>query len=90
MDGEFEQFVGKHVVVDTDSDLYYIGVLKGADASFLTLENADIHHAEESATTRETYIMDSKKYGVRANRKAVKILRSRIVSVSLLDDVVEY
>jgi hypothetical protein len=90
MHGGFEQFAGKQVVVDTDSDLYYIGVLTDINANFVTLANADVHHGDESTTTRETYIMDSKKYGVRENRKTVKILLARIVSVSLLEDVIEY
>jgi hypothetical protein len=87
---DFSHFIGKHVVVDTDSDLYYLGVLANADEHFITLERADVHHARESASTRETYIMDSKKFGVRENRKVVKILMPRVVSVSLLEDVAEY
>jgi hypothetical protein len=90
MHEEFGQFAGKCVVVDTDSDLYYIGVLAGVDASFVTLEGADVHHARESTSTRESYIMDSKKYGVRENRKTVKVFLARIVSISLLEDVIEY
>jgi len=90
MQGGFEKFAGKQVVVDTDSDLYYIGVLVDADGNFLTLENADVHHGDESTTTRETYIMDSKKFGVRENRKTVKILLARVVSVSLLEDIIVY
>ncbi len=90
MSGGFENFIGKRVVIDTDSDLIYLGRVTGANDCFLTLENADVHHTDESASTRDAYVADSKKFGIRENRRLVKLLKSRVVSISLLEDVIEY
>jgi hypothetical protein len=41
-------------------------------------------------TMNEKYIMEAKKYGVRTNRRLVHIRFDKIISISKLDDVVEY
>jgi hypothetical protein len=38
----------------------------------------------------EKYIMEAKKFGVRCNRKRVQIRIEEVISMSLLDDVIEY
>jgi hypothetical protein len=81
---------GQVVVVDTDSDYLYIGKLLGVSGSFITLEEADVHDRRESASMNEKYVLESKKYGVRSNRREVHIRFQRIVSYSLLEDVIDY
>jgi hypothetical protein len=78
------------VVVDTDSDYLYIGKLLGVSGSFIILEEADVHDRRESASMNEKYVLESKKYGVRSNRREVLIRFQRIVSYSLLEDVIDY
>ena len=80
----------KCVVVDTDSDYVYIGRLLGITGQFITLGEADVHDRRESSSKNEKYILESKKYGVRSNRKKVDIRLERIVSYSLLEDVTDY
>ena len=81
---------GQYVVVDTDSDYLYIGKLLEVTGPFITLGEADVHDRRESSSMNEKYILESKKYGVRSNRKEVHIRLERIVSYSLLEDVTDY
>jgi hypothetical protein len=83
-------FVGQKVVLDTDSSFVYLGTLKAVYDDFFLLENVDVHDKRESAVTKEVYIMDAKKYGIRPNRKSVWVRRDAVLSVSHLDDVIEY
>ncbi|MGE5838725.1 MAG: hypothetical protein ACM34H_02240 [Deltaproteobacteria bacterium] len=81
---------GQHVVVDTDSDYLYIGKLLSVSGPFITLGEADVHDRRESSSMQERYVLESKKYGIRSNRREVHLRFQRIVSYSLLDDVIEY
>jgi len=81
---------GQYVVVDTDSDYLYIGKLLGVSGPFITLGEADVHDRRESSSMNEKYILESKKYGVRSNRREVRVRFQRMVSFSLLDDVIDY
>ena len=79
-----------YVVVDTTSPYIYIGKLVDLTEHMLTLRDADVHDRRESMTMNEKYIMEAKKYGVRSNRHLVHIRFDKIISISKLDDVVEY
>ena len=81
---------GKYVVVDTDSDYLYIGKLLGVTGGFITLGGADVHDRRESSSMNEKYVLESKKYGVRSNRREVHIRFQRMVSYSLLENVIDY
>jgi hypothetical protein len=80
----------KYVVVDTDSDYLYIGKLLGVSGPFITLGDADVHDRRESSSSNERYVVESKKYGIRSNRREVHIRLQRLVSLSLLEDVMDY
>ncbi len=81
-------FVGKIVVVDTDSRWIYIGTLRKVERDFLILENADAHDLNDTISTREEYIRSSRMNGVVVNRREVWIKEDKIVGVSLLEDVI--
>ena len=78
------------VVVDTASYFMFIGKLVEVTERLLTLEDADVHDRRESPSSNEKYVMESKKYGVRINRKHVHIRFEEVVCISRLDDVIEY
>ena len=80
----------KNVVVDTNSNFLYIGKLEDMGDHFLILSEADVHDRRESPSMNEKYIMEAKKFGVRCNRKRVHIRIEEVISMSLLDDVIEY
>lgn len=84
------EYLDHYVVVDTTSPYIYIGKLVELTEHMLTLRDADVHDRRESMTMNEKYIMEAKKYGVRSNRHLVHIRLDKIISLSKLDDVVEY
>lgn len=86
----WQKFIGCNVVVDTTSSYVYLGRLKEVSDWFVTLEDADVHDQKESYSSKEYYIIEAKKYGIKANRKNVAIRKDVIVSISLLEDVIEY
>ena len=88
--GSILRYRGQYIIVDTVSHFIYIGKLEDLSDYFLTLRDADVHDSRESPSMNEKYILDSKKYGVRSNRKMVHIRIQEVISISLLDDVIEY
>jgi hypothetical protein len=88
--GTFQDLIGETVVVDIDGPVVYIGKLAAAGDEFLTLEEVDAHNLGDSPTSREKYIIEAKKLGVRANRKKAQVRISRVVSLSKLEDVIDF
>jgi hypothetical protein len=87
---EILDFQDKEIVLDTDSSLIYIGKLVGATRHFVVLADADVHDRRESSSMSEKYLLDCKRFGVRINRKTVHIRLDRVVSFSLLEDIINY
>jgi len=85
---EFDTLIGREVVIDVVSPYVYLGKLTGHDGKFLVLERADVHDLRDATTTRELYVIDSRRLGVRANRERVLVRIEEIVSLSALDDVI--
>jgi hypothetical protein len=83
-------FCGKVVVVDTDSRLVFLGTLSDVTSDFLKLKDVDVHDGAETSTSKERYIMDCKRFGVRPSRKEASVRISTVVSLSLIEDVIEY
>jgi len=84
-----EEFVGQKVVIDFGNTFVCIGTLVKFDDRFLELKNADLHDLRDTDTTRELYVADSAATGIKRNRKRVMVVRTDIVAVSRLDDVVD-
>ncbi len=87
---EILSYRDEYVVVDTNSNFLYIGKLEDVSDRFVTLRDADVHDCRESPSMNEKYIIDAKKYGVRVNRKLVHVRLEEVISMSLLDHVIEY
>ena len=87
---ELGDMVGRQVVVDVRAPYVYLGTLESFTECFVTLRDVDVHDATDSHCTKEMYIMEARKLGVQRNRASVKILRSEVVSISLLSDVVVF
>lgn len=90
MASELANFLGKEIVIDTKSQYVYIGVLEEEGEMFLALRDVDVHDRTESPSTKEVYIMEALKYGIKVNRRSVKVMRQDIISISLLSEVVLY
>lgn len=79
--------LGTTVVVDTDASFIYLGVLERADAEFLVLNNVDVHDMGKGGLSKESYIHESTKIGVRPNRNRAWVRMDRVLSISPLDEV---
>ena len=87
---EIMGLVGKQVVVDTDSSYVYIGVLDRVGADFLTLVSVDVHDTSESNSTKEQYTHETLKLGSRYNRKCTYLRMARVLSISAIEDVLQF
>ncbi len=87
---ELQPFTGHQVVLDTRGELVYIGTLEKVGSWFLTLTDADVHDLQETRTSKEVYIMEAAKHGIKKNRQSVLVRRSEVVSISLLTEVIQY
>ena len=87
---EILEFRDKVIVLDTDSPLIYIGRLVDVPRHVVVLADADVHDRREGSSMSEKYLLDCKKFGVRSNRKMVYIRVERVVSFSLLEEVIDY
>ena len=84
-----EEMIGLKVVVDLRDRFVCLGTLHRIDAYHLELRNADLHDLRDADTTRELYVAESRATGVKRNRKRVLLVRSEVIAVSRLEDVVD-
>jgi hypothetical protein len=86
----WKDLIGQVIVVDTDSMFVYLGTLDRVEDHFVVMKSVDAHDRRESPSTKDQYILETKKFGVNPNRKEVKVRKQMIVSVSRLSDVVDF
>jgi hypothetical protein len=84
-----EELLGVKVVVDFASEYVALGTLKRVDAHFLELKNADLHDLRDTDSTRELYVAESARTGIKRNRRSVILSRAEVVAVTRFDDVVD-
>jgi hypothetical protein len=77
------------VVIDAVSEFVFAGTLIDGDHRYLILADADVHDLRDSKTTRDEYVVELRRLGIRPNRAKVHVSRDQIVSLSLLSDIVE-
>jgi hypothetical protein len=87
-DSTLEQLRGREIVIDVAPPFVYLGKLTGYDEKYLVLEQADVHDLRDSTTTREIYVVESRRLGIRTNRERVFVRIGEIVSMSALEDVI--
>jgi hypothetical protein len=81
------RLIGQVVVVDLEAPYVCLGTLVGHDALFLELADADLHDFRDSAASREVYVYDSARLGVRRNRARVYVRRDEVVAITRLADI---
>jgi small nuclear ribonucleoprotein (snRNP)-like protein len=85
-----QSLLGKTVVVDLISSYVCLGEFVGCDAQFLELRDADLHDFRDSPATREVYVHDSVRIGIRRNRARVLIRRDEIVAITRFDEIATF
>jgi hypothetical protein len=81
------RLVGQEVVVDLNAPYVCLGTLVGHDAGFLELTDADLHDFRDSTASREVYIYDSVRLGIRRNRARVFVRCEEVVALTRLADI---
>lgn len=84
-----QELIGQQVVIDLSQPYVCMGTLRGFDNTWLELRNADLHDLRDTQTSRENYVAASRATGIKRNRKRVLVVRSEIVAIGLLADVVD-
>ncbi|GAC1473002.1 MAG: hypothetical protein NVSMB9_20940 [Isosphaeraceae bacterium] len=82
------EWMGKNIVVDLRSPYVCLGKLVGYDRDFLEVHDADLHDFRDIPTSREVYVYDSARVGIRRNRARVLVKRDEIVAITLLSEIV--
>ncbi len=81
--------IGETIVVDLRSEYVCLGTLVGLDANFLDMVDADLHDMRDSTKTREIYVYDSMRLGIRRNRARVLLRRDEVVAITRFSDISE-
>lgn len=88
MTDPLERMVSETVVLDTATQIIYIGQLVEVTETNLVLENADMHDCREGHAGKDAYLAETRQTGVTVNRRRIVVMRSAVISTSLLQDVV--
>ena len=84
-----DALIGQIVILDLKSSYVCLGTLAGMDDLFFTVTDADLHDFRDSSATREVYIYDSARLGIRRNRARVLIRRDEVIALTRFDDIAE-
>ena len=84
-----KSYKNKEVVIDTSTSWVYIGTLKEEDDIYYTLDDADAFDISETSLSKHEYLMMVKNDGIAPNRRKVKVLKSKVVAITLLSDILE-
>lgn len=87
---EVAHLIGCQVVVDTSTPYLYIGTLKAWKENVVILECVDVHDVSGGSSGKDMYVLEARRYGVQQNRNEVTVRKQAIVSVSRLEDVINY
>ncbi len=85
---ELKDLLGKEVVIDTDSSYVYVGTLEKVSDEYLCITHVDVHDTKDSSSSKEQYAHETRKLGIRSNRKMTLLRLERVLSISKLEDVI--
>ncbi len=88
-DADYEYFLSHPVVLDTGGPIVYLGMLHTVSPAGFTLENADLHDTRSGHATTEEYVNAVRHSGISTNRRRVLVMRSAVMSISRLADIVD-
>jgi hypothetical protein len=90
VDRTFDEFLTQPVVLDTGGPIVYLGVMTEANETGFWLHDAEVHDTRDGHATQEVYISEAATRGISPNRRRVFVLRSAVMSISKLEDVVTH
>lgn len=86
---ELVDLIGQVIVLDLRSRYVCLGTLKDIGPQYFTLTDADLHDFHDSTATREVYVYDSVRLGIRRNRARVQVLRDEVIAIARFRDILE-
>ena len=63
--------------------------LAHASLCLVDLRNADLHDIQDTQTTRELYVAESRVTGIKRNRKSVLLLRAQLIAIAAFESIVD-
>ncbi len=88
MSDPLTNMIGRRVVLDTTTPIVYLGKLLEVTGDVFVLAEADMHDCRDGHAGKEAYLVQTHAEGVTVNRREIVVMRSAVISVSLLKDVV--
>lgn len=88
MSETLKRLTGEVVVLDTGTPIVYIGRLIEVSDHTFVLEDADMHDCRDGHANKEEYLAEANQGHQSVNRRSVVVMRSVVISVSRLSDVV--
>ena len=88
MSGPLKRMLNELVVLDTATPIVYIGMLAELTDQVFVLIDADMHDCRDGHANKERYLAEAHRDGVPVNRRQVVVMRSVVISVSCLGDIV--
>jgi len=84
-----EKLIGKIVVVDTSTSLVYMGRLREVNERWIEMEEVDLIDLGEIKISRELLLIEKKRDGLKASRGSVMLTAGAIVSISVLEEIID-
>lgn len=84
-----ESMVGQKVVIDLRGPFVCLGKLAAFDDHFLDMHDCDLHDLRDTQTTRENYIVSSKRTGIKHNRERTLVARAEVIAIARFKDIVD-
>ena len=88
MCAELRKMVNEQVVLDTESPIVYLGTLAETTDRAFVLIDADMHDCRDGHANKEEYLAEARDGAIAVNRRKVVVMRSAVISVSRLADIV--
>ncbi|MFC1582077.1 hypothetical protein ACFL4W_00930 [Planctomycetota bacterium] len=85
-----KDFVGQEVIIDTDTPFLYLGTLAEIADDCFVLKGVDVHDRNDLNVSKEKYALETRRHGIKDNRKRVFVVKDRVVSISLLEDIIKF
>ena len=83
-----ERMLNEQVVLDTATPILYIGTLVEVTDQTFVLKDADMHDCRDGHANKEVYLAETRRNEVAVSRRHIVVMRSVVISVSRLGDVV--
>ncbi len=80
--------INEQVVLDTGTPIVYLGTLEEVTDRTFVLTQADMHDCRAGHANQEEYLAQARTEGLAVNRRKVVVMRSAVISVSRLADIV--